>query len=134
MNLLDSSFLIAGLRRSPRPAIALRLDQLLSLRAAAINGVVAVEVLVGYKTRELFDEVRSELAALTTFEITAVTWDLTAILGLSLRRVGLPMQLPDLVIAASAIEHDATLIHADSDFDLIAEHSDLKVESYVGAV
>jgi len=33
--------------------------------------------------------------------------------------------IPDLLVAATAIVHDATVLHYDRDFDLIAEVSDL---------
>jgi predicted nucleic acid-binding protein len=32
---------------------------------------------------------------------------------------------PDLLVAATALEHDATVLHYDRDFDLIAEVTDL---------
>lgn len=33
--------------------------------------------------------------------------------------------IPDLLVAATALEHDATVLHYDRDFDLIAEVTDL---------
>ncbi|TAK21233.1 MAG: hypothetical protein EPO26_14965 [Chloroflexota bacterium] len=52
-------------------------------------------------------------------------------LGIDLRRQGVAVQGTDLMIATAAIRADATLVHRDSDFDRIAKHCDLRVESYV---
>lgn len=132
--LLDSSFVIPSLRRRPPQAIGDRFVELVSARNAAINGLVRLEVLLGCRTEEVLEATRYNLGALRLVETAAETWDAAAQLGFALARQGVGVAIPDLVIAASAIEHSAVLVHADSDFDLIAQHSDLKVESYVGAV
>ncbi len=46
------------------------------------------------------------------------------------------MNLPhtDIFIAASALSEKAILIHADSHFDLISKHTDVKVESFVSLI
>jgi predicted nucleic acid-binding protein len=46
--------------------------------------------------------------------------------GSSLRRKGISVPSTDLIIAASAIKGDYTLLHQDHHFDLIAKHSSLK--------
>jgi predicted nucleic acid-binding protein len=108
-----------------------RLRQLVSTAGAAVNDVVRLEVLLGYRTREAFDRMNEELGAFEPCEVTARTWDKAATLGYELRRAGLIVPLPDLVIAANAIERGYTLVHIDRGFDHIAERSDLQVESYV---
>jgi predicted nucleic acid-binding protein len=39
----------------------------------------------------------------------------------------------DLIIAASAMEHEAVLVHSDADFDRIAANSGLRAESLAEA-
>jgi len=111
-----------------------RLVELIVADAAATNGIILGEVLIGCRTKEQFQRVRRQMGALTRLGVTEKTLESAAILGFDLRRAGVVVNLPDLVIAASAIEHGAMLMHADSDFDLMAQHCDLKVESYVSAV
>lgn len=41
--------------------------------------------------------------------------------------------IPDLLVAATALEHDATVLHYDRDFDLIAEVTTLSVRWIIPA-
>lgn len=95
--------------------------------------MVLLELIFGTRDRAGMETVQEYLRGVTNLAIAGQTWDITGELGFSLRRAGLVTAIPDLTIAASAIEHGATLLHADADFDRIAESSDLQVESYVAA-
>jgi predicted nucleic acid-binding protein len=128
--LLDSSIVVQAFRRHPAPAIADRFRELVGKKQAAVNGIVRLEVLLGYKTEDLLEAARIDLEALRQLPITENTWTGAARLGFDLARRGIIVKVPDLIIAASAIEHGAVLVHADSDFDRIASHSTLRVESY----
>jgi predicted nucleic acid-binding protein len=59
------------------------------------------------------------------------TWDDAAVLGMRMRRAGLVTQSSDLLIAAVGLRAGATILHRDRDFDLIAKHAPLKVESHL---
>lgn len=128
--LIDSSIWILSYRRQPPESIARRVETLVRGKLAARNPVVEMELLVGCRTRDEFDLVRSNLSGVRELEVLRSTWDLATELGYSLRRNGIATSVPDLLIAASAVEHGAVLVHADDDFDMIAQHSDLRVESY----
>ena len=52
-----------------------------------------------------------------------------ALLGSSLRKKGVPIPSTDLIIAASAMKSDHTLYHLDSHFDIIADHTPLRVKN-----
>ena len=58
-------------------------------------------------------------------------WEKAYDLALRLRRKGITVPYTDILIAASAIAVDATVVHADSHFDLMGPHCGLKVESFV---
>jgi predicted nucleic acid-binding protein len=109
-----------------------RFSELLRSKRSAINEIVRLEVLVGYKTEAELNRVRIELAGLQLLELAESTWRFAASLSLHLRSVGVTTTIPDLLIAATAIENNAVLVHLDSDFDRIAQHSELRVESFVG--
>jgi predicted nucleic acid-binding protein len=87
-------------------------------------------MLVGCRTPQEYAVNDQRFRGLIQLPIEPFVWEAAAGLGYALRRRGVTTALPDLLVAASALEHDAIVVHADADFDKIAEHSDLRVESY----
>ena len=129
--LIDSSVWIKFLRRGTPPNISLRIDELLSRGVVSTNGVLKLEILSGAHNEQEFQDYSARFDALHQLAIHDGTWHAAARLGYDLRRQGVACLTPDLIIAASAMEHDAVLIHADADFDRIASNSELRVESFV---
>jgi hypothetical protein len=129
--LVDTSAWLWVLRRDPVPAIRQRLDDLLASREATSTGMMQLEVLSGTKTPAEWDELAAELGSLRQLHARPGTWLQAARLAFTLRRQGIALPNADILIAAVAIENNATLVHADAHFDRIAQHSQLKTESYV---
>jgi predicted nucleic acid-binding protein len=129
--LVDTSAWLWTLRSDPVPAIRQRLDDLLTSGEAASTGMIQLEVLSGMKTVDEWDDLAAELGSLRQLHTGARTWLQAARLGFDLRRRGITVANTDILIAAVAIENDATLVHADAHFERIAQHSELKTESYV---
>jgi predicted nucleic acid-binding protein len=130
MKLIDSSVWIRLFRRRSDPRLQGIVSNLIASGEAAINGIILVELLVGATNEQRFVSAQSNLNGIPSIPITSRTWNSAADLGFRLRRLGLRLEIPDVVIAASAIEHNIPLFHADSDFDRIAQRSTLQVESY----
>jgi predicted nucleic acid-binding protein len=128
--LLDSSIWINVLRSGSSAAVVDRVDGLLSQGVAAVNGVIKLEILSGARTEKEYRDYSARFDALRPLPVVEETWSRAARLGYELRRRGITCLTADLIIAASAMEHDAVLIHADADFDRIAGNSELRVESY----
>jgi len=129
--LLDTSIVIRVLRRRPIEKIARRVGPLIESGAASSNDVVRTELLIGSKTPHEVNQITRFLGGLRELRVTPQTWDSAAKLGFQLRRKGVTATVTDLLIASSAIEVNAIVMHVDGDFDAIAEHCDLRVESYV---
>jgi len=128
--LVDTSAWI-GLQRGTLPAsFSSRLTSLVAAESIATNDVIRVEMLVGCRTPQEYAINDQRFRGLRQLPIDRAIWDAAAGLGFALRRRGVTTALPDLLIAASALEHDAIVVHSDEDFDNIAKHSDLRVESY----
>lgn len=134
IRLIDSSAWIRVFRRLPNPDLASSVDEILRRGAAATNGLIKLEIVSGARNEREFADYSEALNALIQLTIDDRTWTHAARLGYRLRRQGFTVHSPDLIIAASAIEHDAVLIHADADFDRIAASSGLAVESFANAV
>jgi hypothetical protein len=93
-----------------------------------------VELLSGAKDERQYAELRDDFSVLPLLEIDAVTWEAAGRSAFELRRKGITVPVPDLLIATVACQHAATLLHADKHFDLIAPHLGLTVESLVHVV
>lgn len=132
--LQDTSFWILTHRRGTPQRIIDRAADLIEARTVAINDVVRAEVLLGYKSHEEFVEVADEIDGLPRLELSRQVWAEATELGFRLARVGAKIPLPDLLVASSAMHYNATLLHRDSDFETIAQHSNLRTESYLDAV
>lgn len=131
--LQDTSFWILANRRSGLQSARNRFGELLAARQLAINEIVRLEILLGYKTREDVSRIGDELEAMRLLPLRREVWDETELLGFKLLRVGSGLMIPDLLIAATAIHYGATLLHRDSDFETVAQHSDLRTESYLAS-
>ena len=71
-------------------------------------------------------ETAADFTAFHWLELGRAQFDLAADLGFRLRQDGFTVPPTDLVIAASAIDSNATLYHLDAHYDRIARHSALQ--------
>ena len=131
MYLIDTSAWIFALRKNFHPFIKERIDKILSESDVAINGIIELELLGGAKTEQEYNRLKSRLDALYYIEATRSLWDNSSHLAFDLKRNGVNVPYIDIFIAASAIKEKAILVHADSHFDTIANHSSITVESLV---
>lgn len=132
LHLIETSVWIPTLRRGDAP-VGLR-ERVRALTAAdrvATTGIVRLELLKAARDARDYDQAFWRLASHVQLPIDEQVCDEAAGLGYRLRKAGVVAQTTDLLIAAVAIRWRARLVHRDADFDLIAQHSDLAVESHV---
>ena len=134
MILVDTSAWIFALRKNPFIKLKSRIDHLLEIDNVFTLDIIRLELLGGTKTKEEFDRLKNRLDALYEISTDAELWSSAAQLAFDLQRKGLTIPYTDILIANAAIQSKATLLHADSHFDLIAEQTELKVESYMTQV
>lgn len=127
--LVDTSAWIEALRPSGNRAIRERVAAVIAAGGAVTTQIVIMEILIGARTEEQYRRLQEDLSALRLVPIDAATWRHAMRSGFELRRSGLSIPPTDLLIAAVALADDATVLHADRHFDLIASRSPLKVES-----
>jgi predicted nucleic acid-binding protein len=97
------------------------LRALASQNALATCEIVALELLYSARGVVDYEQRWADLQALPWLHLTEAV--MTRALGtqrLLAARGQHRRPIPDLVIAAAAVEHDATVLHYDRDFDLIA--------------
>lgn len=97
------------------------------LRALAADGalhmteIVALELLYSARSAEDYRTRWDDLATLPWLGLTEAVGARALAIQRQLAELGQHRRpIPDLLVAATALEHDATVLHYDHDFDLIA--------------
>lgn len=123
---LDTSAWARYLRRRGWDDLKDAVDDALVRRQIATCWVVNAELLIGTPDEAAFNDLLERMTAVAEIPITEVVWHEAARLGYQLRRRGVTIAVPDLVIAQCAIESGRVLWHVDQDFERIREHSALQ--------
>ncbi len=134
MILIDTSVWLFALRRDFHPGIKERVENILVNDTVAMNGMIQLELLGGAKSEKEYDRLFQRLDSLYHIEADRSLWDRASKLAFELKQKGIAVPYADIFIASSALKENILLVHADSHFDLIAGHSDLRVESLVSLV
>lgn len=129
MILIDSSAFIEFLNRTDSPCDRAVAQLIGSDADCAIAGIILTELLQGIKNDREFRTVRDSLL---TFPLLSLKSDESYIHAAELyrkcRKKGLTVRSTvDLFIAQIALDHHATLLHNDRDFETIASVSALKL-------
>ncbi len=102
------------------------------LRGLAVDGalymteIVALELLYSARNVEDYETRRNDLGALPWLRLSEAVAARALDIQHQLAGIGQHRRpIPDLLVAATALEHDATVLHYDHDFDLIAESAGL---------
>jgi hypothetical protein len=121
MELFDTSALILAAREA---GAAYALREAITTGQLAVTDVVVVEYLNGARSLAEYDRFAWGLAAATRLRPEPQDWDRVLTVHRNLASLGSGYQrsvsVPDMLIAAVAERHGATLVHYDSDYDRIA--------------
>jgi len=124
--LIDTSAWILVLRPNAPEKAKTLVDELLAADRAATTDVIFLELLAGSKTEGEFQELRQDLEAVIYFPITPELWINAARLYFALRKKGITVPTMDVLIATTALENGAGVVHADKHFEMISSHTGLK--------
>jgi len=120
--LTDSSFYIKSQRLGENPFPVLAAHK--ARYEFATCGMVRAEVLSGMRVPRAFSFLKREFDQLRYLPSTLSTWDLATRVAWGLERRGLRIPMTDVLIAACALENDATVFSYDRHFHQVP---DLKV-------
>jgi len=125
--LLDTSAFIElnRLTGSPTGRTAARL---LGSDAVTITEPVVMEVLAGCRSQRAVREMRARLLSFPMLRVGGLeSYERAAAIHRTCRLHGETVRsYVDCLIAAIAIRENASVLHADRDFDIIARHTDLR--------
>jgi hypothetical protein len=127
MILIDTSAWIEFLRDTGS-RVCDHVDRLLDGEIAVCDPV-RMEVLAGARSDEHLRDLRGLLARASTVATEPTDYEDAAALYRTCRRGGETVRkLIDCLIAAVAIRAAIPVLHADTDFDVLARHTQLRVE------
>ena len=126
MILIDTSAWIEFLRDTGSPTCDL-VEELLS-QNIAICSPVSMQVLAGARSESHLRSLRELTARAVTLKVDPIDYEDAAALYRHCRQRGRTVRnLMDCLIAAVAIRNDVPVLHADSDFDVMARHTALRI-------
>jgi predicted nucleic acid-binding protein len=126
--LIDTSAWVEFLRDTGSP-ICQRVDDLLAAEIATCD-VIRMEVLAGARDERHLQQLRQLLARASTLPTGSVDYEVAAALYRTCRQRGHTVRkLVDCLIAAVAIRADVPILHRDADFDILAQHTSLRVDA-----
>jgi predicted nucleic acid-binding protein len=127
MILIDTSAWVEFLRDTSS-RVCDHVDRLLDGEIAVCDPV-RMEVLAGARSDEHLRDLRGLLARASTIATEPTDFEDAATLYRTCRLGGETVRrLIDCLIAAVAIKADIPVLHADTDFDVLARHTRLRVE------
>ena len=128
MIVIDTSAWIEFLRNT-NSAICKTVDDLLG-DDIAITDAISMAILAGARDEHHLTQLRGLLARATVLATTPADYDHAAALSRTCRRNGETVRkLIDCLSAAVTIQSDAQIVHADTDFDTLARHTQLRIHT-----
>lgn len=128
MILVDTSVWIDFFRASDLPHVQ-RLEEFIEHgENIALCGVILTEILQGIRDESTYHRTRGYLGFLRLLPMNQEVFVEAAQIYRMLRAKGITVRKPlDCMIAATALAHQAQLLHNDRDFVLIAQHYPLPI-------
>jgi predicted nucleic acid-binding protein len=127
--LIDASAFIEFLNRTGSREDTLIEQLIRNEEDIAFADITLTEILQGIKTDREYDEVKGSLLTFPLLSMkSAASYISAAELYRKCRKKGLTIRSTvDLLIAQIALEHRASLLHNDRDFDAIAQVCDVRI-------
>jgi predicted nucleic acid-binding protein len=122
VNFVDTSAWIEFFRSGGNRTVRSNLQSLILTGDVAITEWIILELMAGIRATETTSQVLDRLSNVHRLSFPEDGWARAWGLAARLRKKGVSPSAADCLIATVAIEHDATLIHCDTDFETIAKH------------
>lgn len=126
VTLVDTSVWIDYLREESS-TVGSFLSHRLEKNLVAINPVIRLELVSGARSQKQFDNLSGSLEGLWKIPIQQSIWQRAETLRYELTQDGEVIPVPDILIAATALEHNLSLCQRDDHFETIAEDTSLEL-------
>jgi predicted nucleic acid-binding protein len=128
--LLDTSVWVHYIRRGGSAVLKEEVQAALDEDRVWTCLPIVMELLIGSRDESDFDDLRERLSALHEVALGEEAWIASARVGNQMRRAGVFVPMPDLLIAQAAVSQGMALWHLDDDFDEIARFMPLKTRKF----
>ncbi len=124
--IIDTSAWIESFRPGSQKSFQRLVKDLIIQDLILLPGIIKSELLRGTKNKKEFNQLSQMLKGLTNLPVDEDFWERLSNFSFQLFRKGITVPLTDTYIALLCIENQASLIHRDNHFDLIARKTKLK--------
>lgn len=129
--LVDTSVWLFALGDRPIAEIRDQVQSLVENNLAATNVAIMYELLSFTMAAGQRTQLTDYLSALHLFPLSHRDWMAAALWMATLRSKDIKLKSMDALIAYTALQNDATLLHADSDFDKFCPAAEVRSQSCV---
>lgn len=128
--IIDTSAWIESFRPDSEKSLHQLVKDLILQDLVLLPGIIKTELLRGTKNKKEFNHLYQMLKGLTYLAVAEDFWEMLADFSYQLFRKGIVVPLIDTYIALLCIENQASLLHRDKHFDMIARKTKLSILKY----
>jgi len=125
--IVDTSAWIESFRPQSEKAFINFVKDLILKGRILVPGIIKTELLRGTKNKKEYNHLNDLLKGLEYLPVSDDFWEKLSLFSFRLFRKGVTVPLTDIYIALLGIENNASILHRDKHFDLIAEKVPLKI-------
>ena len=125
--IIDTSAWIESFRPQTDKAFINLVKDLILKGRVLVPGIVKTELLRGTKNQKEYNNLNDLLKGLEYLPVSEDFWEKLSRFSFRLFRKGITVPLTDTYIALLCIENNASILHRDKHFNLIAEKAPLKI-------
>jgi hypothetical protein len=123
--IIDTSAWIESFRPGSQKSFQRLVKDLIIQDLVLLPGIVKTELLRGTKNKKEYNQLNQMLTGLTYLAVDEDFWKRLSNFSFQLFRKGIIVPLTDTYIALLCIENQASLLHRDKHFDMIARETNL---------
>jgi predicted nucleic acid-binding protein len=125
--IIDTSVWIESFRPSADQSLHRFVKDLILSELVLLPGIIKTELLRGAKNKKEFNQLNQLLKGLAYLAVHEDFWERLSEFSFQLFRKGIVVPLTDTYIALLCIENQASILHRDKHYDMIAQKTKLKI-------
>ena len=125
--IIDTSAWIESFRPKSGASFQRLVKDLIIQDLVLLPGIIRTELLRGTKNKKEYNQLNQMLTGLKYLAVDENFWERLSSFSFQLFRKGITVPLTDTYIALLCIENQASLLHRDKHFDMIAQKTKLLI-------